>query len=99
MISQFLLNTVQTSNFIQKRVYVTLSLIVRCHAYAWQRNMYLLKIGFSPIAPDPDNILQVYVGRTQIYVLKFWCPGQKGRKTAAKKLGVFCNWYSEVVFL
>ena len=51
--------------------------------------MYLLKIGFSPIAPDSDNILQVYVGRTQIYVLKFWCHGQKGRKTAAKKLGVF----------
>jgi len=32
--------------------------------------MYLLKIGFSQITPatatDPDKILQVYVGRTQI---------------------------------
>jgi len=49
------------------------AVIVRCH-YAWQRNMYLLKIAFSQISPanlmDLDTILQAYIGRTQISRLK-----------------------------
>jgi len=31
-------------------------IVVRCHApYAWQRNMYLFKIGFSQITPSNLN--------------------------------------------
>jgi len=47
---------------------------------------------------DSDKISQTYVGRTQISHVKFWRPGPNGRKMAAKKVGVFSNWYSELAF-
>jgi len=40
-------------------------------------------------ATDPDKILQVYVGRTQSHLLKFWRPGPNGRKVMLKRVGVF----------
>jgi len=51
------------------------------------------------ILTDPDKILRLMYAKLISHVLKFWRPGPKGRKMAAKKVGVFCNGCSEVVFI
>jgi len=48
---------------------------------------------------DPHKILQAYVGQTQILRVEILTPGLKGCKMVAKKVGVFCNCYSELAFL
>jgi len=73
--------------------------------YAWQRNMYLLKIDFSRITPailtDPDKILRAYVGRTQISGVKILTPWAKGAQNGGEKGACFCNCngYNELSFL
>jgi len=47
---------------------------------------------------DPDKILQVYLGRTQISGVKTLTSWAKGVQNGGEKMGVYCNGYSEVVF-
>jgi len=50
-------------------------------------------------ATDPDKILQVYVGRTQISCVKILAPWAKGAQNGGEKGGsFFCNGYNELAF-